>query len=179
MKKYKPLITEAKITLTDISLRAPNAVKPNRFLKTRIYIEELNDLLLFFSKGARQGLKSRIRNLMFITNDNMALDEKAKTLLDGTEQLRRCLRCRCAACPLIDDKCRCLGCVFGAFVTDCQGGRGLETRQAPDNVAAIEGKKVTRFIYDRETGETTAVSLNANGIEEEHKLDLQTGRIRG
>ncbi len=78
---------------------------------------------------------------------------------------------------MIDDQCRCEGCLYGAHVTACEGGDGIETRKVAKGVYMIGGKPAVLAEYDRKAKTTFVTLVDVNDVERRFRFDPASGKL--
>ncbi len=174
MGKYDGVVSDARVAITDVMMRAINNTGCS--LAVEKHLSELTKLLAVLEQDRHPSLLSRFKDAMFDTPQDKKLDDAARRAADLTYQLKHCLACRCVTCPIIDDRCRCEGCLYGSHVVRCDGGDGVETREVEPGVYLVDGLPVVRAEYDRLTRRTAATLQDRNGNERRVGLDPKTGK---
>jgi len=173
MGRFDGIIADAKVAMTDIALKSLNHSGSN--LKVKGYVEELARHLGTLEADRYQSLIGRFKDAMFDTSDDLVKHDAARQVVNLTYQLNRCLRCHCITCAMIDENCRCNGCLYGSHVVDCEGGTGVETRKVEKGVYLIDGVPVVHAEYDRGSGQTTVTLLGRNDVKNRFRFDPATG----
>ena len=173
MGKFDQIIANAKVAITDISIQSLNTGDWN--LKVKPYLEQVRRQLEILEADRYLSLLGRFKDAMYDTSADQTKNAAARLAIDLTYQLNQCLACRCITCPIIEERCRCEGCIYGAHVTECEGGLGIETRRVNSGVAFVDGLQILQAEYDRKTGQTTVTLLERNGTERRYHFNLKTG----
>jgi hypothetical protein len=172
--RYDGIIGDAKVAITDVAMRSIHNTGSN--LKVRSYVEELRQQLRALEQDHHKSVFDRLKDAMFDTSEDAVKERASRQAVNLTYQLNCCLRCRCITCAMIEDSCRCEGCLFGSHVTTCDGGGGVETRQVESGVCLVDGMPVVRAEFDRQSRKTTVTMLDRNDVERRFALDLATGK---
>jgi hypothetical protein len=176
MGKYDAVISQAKVALTDISVGAFNASNRECNLKLRKTTEFLYEAVSELEKLKNGSFFSKIKDIMFDTDEDAKNDALAADSADAARQLSYCARCRCASCLIVDERrCLCEGCLFGAYVVKCPGGDGVETRKVAPNTVNVNGDQAVTLERDRKTDRDAVIVKNKNGVERRLSIDLKTG----
>ncbi len=170
--KLESAVADAKVAITELNMKSINTVSG---LRVKGYLDELARQLAVLEKHRNLSFFGRLRDAMFDTAEDRERDEAVRHVVNLTYQLNRCLQCRCVTCPLMDETCRCEGCLFGSMVTDCRGGPGVETRKLEKGVFRVDGKPAVFAEFDRQTRQTTITVLEPSGLERRHGFDVRTG----
>jgi hypothetical protein len=171
--KFDQIIANAKVALTDIHMRSINT--GDWLLKVKPYIEELNRQLAVLEEDKYDSLLGRVKDAMYDTSADAAKNAAARKAVDLTFQLNHCSQCKCVTCPIIDENCRCEGCLYGSHVVTCPGGLGTETRRIDQGVVFVDGLQATLAEYDRETKQTAITLIERNGTQRRYHFNLRTG----
>lgn len=173
MGKFDQVIADAKVALTDITMKSINTGDWN--LKVKGYVDQLNRQLRILEEDRYASVLARLKDAMYDTSADVAKNAAARQAVDLTFQLNHCARCRCITCPIIEDRCRCEGCVYGSHVTACDGGLGTETRRVDPGVVLVDGLQMVQAEFDRKTQQTTVTLVERNGTERRYHFNLRTG----
>jgi hypothetical protein len=171
--KLRQAVADAKVAITELNMKSINTAAG---LRVRGYLDELARQLAVLEKHQNLTLLGRIRDAMLDTAEDRERDEAARQVINLTYQLNKCLQCRCVTCPLIDETCRCEGCLYGSHVTECPGGEGVETRRLERGVFRVEGRPVVLAEHDRKSRKTVITVLEPTGLERRYAFDHKTGQ---
>lgn len=174
-RRLERAVADAKVAITELNMKCVNTVSG---LRVKSHLAELARQLAIAEKHRNLSFCGRLRDAMFDTAEDRERDEAVRQVVNLTYQLNRCLQCRCVTCPLIDETCRCEGCLFGSRVTECSGGPGVETRKLEKGVFRVDGKPVVLAEFDRKTRQTTITVLEPSGLERQYGFDVRTGERR-
>lgn len=157
-------VSDAKVVITEVNMKSLNT---GSGLRVRPYLADLSRYLEVLERHRNVGWLGRLRDAMFDTAEDRERDAALRQVINVTYQLNQCLRCRCITCPLIDDRCRCEGCLYGSRVTECPGGDGVETRtfERERGVFMVGGRPAVTAEYDRVTGKTVITVLEPGGLK--------------
>ena len=169
---YGDVVADAKFILTEIHLKH---LEDSKSHKVQHCIRILHKNTPILENQKKSGFLAKLKNTMFETEENEFAEHKAKELLNATEQLKYCLKCRHSTRVLVDDADVCSGCIYGTYIISIKDG--IELRSADPLVIAVFGKPLHSLTYNRNTGETIATIINNNGLEQRYLLDTQTGDI--
>lgn len=173
MSKYSYIISDANIAITNILIDNLN-IGSN--LKSNQCIKIINENLPYLKENVKTGLLNKFKNIMFEDSDDMI--EVAKKVIDATEQLNICNICKCKGCVMNDEHCKCSGCLLGAYVSDCEGGSGIEVREVCNRSIILEDSPVVRLTHDRSTGDNIITTLNNIDKENKYKYNFSTGEYK-
>lgn len=171
-KIYDEIVSDAKFILTEVHLKH---LEDSQSDKVQRSIRILHKNIPLLENQKRSGLLNKLKNTMFETQENELIEHKAKELLNATEQLKYCLKCRHTSKVLLDSSDVCSGCIYGTYIISIENG--IESRSVDPLVVTVFGEPIHSLIYNRNTGETIATVINPNGLEQQFLLDTQTGDI--
>lgn len=176
MRKYDEAVKDGRVLLTELSLHAINSTRTDSRLKMKKTLDSLRENLAVSAEaGGRRKFLGKIQDALIVTENRAQKEARLEKIWNDVHQLQYCRKCRCASCPFMDEQCQCNGCVYGAYVSACEGGDGLETRTVAPNTITCHGMGVEELNYDRLTGNTVATVKNKNGIQNRLALNLETG----
>jgi len=164
MGKYDSEISRAKVALADLNVNAYNASDSDSNLRVKERMSSVVAALPEIEAKNRAGLMNKLKDAMFETADDKTFAETLKNFVNDVAQLEICKGCRCVNCGMIDETCRCSGCVFGAYVTACD--KKDETRAVTRGTVSYHGRAVARLEFDRASQKNTAVVVNRDDTEE-------------
>jgi hypothetical protein len=155
MDKNK-IISNANISVTNILLDFPNQSSNLRILKC---LKEINDNLPYFKSSANKTrLLSKVKSSMFVVDSETK--KRLTTIASATDQLEICFNCMCKTCALNDENCNCNGCLYGGYVSRCDGGTGIETRSVVSNTITFNKSDVVLLEHNRATKKNIITIIN-------------------
>ncbi len=175
MDKLERAIADAKVVMTDLGMNSINTAGTN--LKVAGHLGQLKKHLAVLDKFRNLPLLARIKDAMYDTKEDVERENALRHVVNLTYQLNRCLRCRCITCPMIDEHCRCEGCLYGSHVTECEGGQGMETRRIEKGVYMVDGRPAVAATFNRRDKGTIITLVDRNDVERRYRFDPATGRM--
>jgi len=173
MGRYDGIIADATVAITDFTMKAMNGTGSG--LMAEKHLAALKKELAILERDRYPSLLSRVKDALLDTQQDQELAEAARRAADLTYRLGNCLECRCITCGMIDERCRCAGCVYGAHVERCEGGQGIETRAVERGVYMVDGMPAVRAEYARSSGQTVITLVDSAEMERRYRFDPRTG----
>lgn len=175
MVTLEKAVADAKVVMTELGMNSINTAGTN--LKVAEHLAQLGKQLAILEKFRRVSWLGRLKDAMYDTKEDVERENALRHTVNLTYQLNNCLRCRCITCPIIDDNCRCHGCLYGSHVTECEGGDGLETRKVEKGVYLVDGRAAVQSVYNRRDKGTIITLVDRHDIERQYRFDPATGRM--
>ena len=159
MRNYNRLIQEARAMFTQVEMnQVINRSWGTCHLKALEYIRIIRENIPFLESNIPNSFLSKLTNLLFDTLKKRVIARKANELKEAVHHLRFCLKCKCVNCPLVNETCRCVGCLYGSRVVSCR--EGTEIREVDLGVIYYGKKAVNKLSYYKATGKTVATDVD-------------------
>ncbi len=175
MGKYDELISEAKVALSDVSLHTYNAESSSNLRLAGAARQLRSDLALLegVQGPASKGPLARMKEAMFVTAQDVQMDQAAARVRDNLEQVQACLTCRCASCVRIEPRCDCTGCLYGGHTTACDDHS--VTREFIEGACDVDGLPLLAMETDRDRLTHIVTLRAASGHPQRFRFNLRSG----
>ena len=172
MARLDELLSQAKVTYSDLMIHTHNAQPPSR-LRLCAGEQRLRETIAKLEEMDKAEGKGRLRRALFVSKADLEGDAYAQSVHELLEQLSYCRQCRCADCVRIEDRCDCEGCLLGGRTVECDDDTVV--RDFADT-CQVDGMPLIRMETSRNKPIRHIAHLrDSNGVRHTYRLNLQTG----
>lgn len=173
MANSKEIVASANIAVTNILIDFENN---NSNLKINDCLSVIYNNLSYLEQKKNKRVFAKLKDAMFEDEEDRLVASKQKLVVDATEQLKACNKCKCKTCIINEPSCKCSGCILGAYVSKCDGGMGIETRSVMHDTIFLDGKEVVKLEHNRSNGKDILITVNSNGLQSKYNYEFSTGK---